>query len=77
MVFSSATFLFLFLPVTLLLYNMKIFNDKDKETVKQLTINAAEYLFAQGAKGLVVACNTATSAANKVLVKILFIYSWF
>ena len=40
---------------------------KDKETVKQLTINAAEYLFAQGAKGLVVACNTATSAAVRAL----------
>ena len=40
---------------------------KDKETVKQLTIDAAEYLFAQGAKGLVVACNTATSAAVKAL----------
>ena len=40
---------------------------KDKETVKQLTIDAAEYLFAQGAKGLVVACNTATSAAVKTL----------
>ena len=40
---------------------------KDKETVKQLTINAAEYLFAQGAKGLVVACNTATSAGVRAL----------
>ena len=40
---------------------------KDKETVKQLTIDAAEYLFAQGAKGLVVACNTATSAAVRAL----------
>ena len=40
---------------------------KDKETVKQLTIDAAKYLFAQGAKGLVVACNTATSAAVRVL----------
>ena len=40
---------------------------KDKETVKQLTIDAAEYLFAQGAKGLVVACNTATSAAVRIL----------
>lgn len=40
---------------------------KDKETVKNLTIDAAEYLFAQGAKGLVVACNTATSAAVRVL----------
>ena len=43
---------------------------KDKETVKQLTINAAEYLFAQGAKGLVVACNTATSAAVRALREI-------
>lgn len=40
---------------------------KDKETVKKLTIDAAEYLFAQGAKGLVVACNTATSAAVRAL----------
>ena len=40
---------------------------KDKETVKDLTVAAAEYLFAQGAKGLVVACNTATSAAVRVL----------
>ena len=43
---------------------------KDKETVRQLTINAAEYLFAQGAKGLVVACNTATSAAVRSLREI-------
>jgi len=40
---------------------------KDKETVKELTIDAAKYLFSQGAKGLVVACNTATSAAVRVL----------
>lgn len=40
---------------------------KDKDTVKKLTIEAAENLFAQGAKGLVVACNTATSAAVRVL----------
>lgn len=40
---------------------------KDKETVKQLTIEAAKYLFAQGAKGLVVACNTATSAGVRAL----------
>lgn len=40
---------------------------KDKETVKQLTVDAAEYLFAQGAKGIVVACNTATSAAVRAL----------
>ncbi len=40
---------------------------KDKEQVKSLTITAAEYLFAQGAKGLVVACNTATSAGVRAL----------
>lgn len=40
---------------------------KDKETVQNLTIAAAEYLFAQNAKGLVVACNTATSAAVRTL----------
>ena len=40
---------------------------KDKETVKELTIEAAKYLFAQGAKGLVVACNTATSAGVRAL----------
>ena len=40
---------------------------KTKEEVCELTIRAAEYLFAQGAKGLVVACNTATSAAVRTL----------
>lgn len=35
MVFSSATFLFLFLPFTLVLYNLKLFKDKEKETVKK------------------------------------------
>lgn len=40
---------------------------KTKEEVCDLTIRAAEYLFAQGAKGLVVACNTATSAAVRTL----------
>ncbi len=40
---------------------------KTKEEVRRLTIEAAEYLFAQGAKGLVVACNTATSAAVRTL----------
>ena len=40
---------------------------KDKDTVQALTIQAAEYLFAQGAKGLVVACNTATSAGVRAL----------
>lgn len=40
---------------------------KDKEEVQRLTVDCAENLFAQGAKGLVVACNTATSAAVRVL----------
>lgn len=40
---------------------------KTKEEVCELTIRAAEYLLAQGAKGLVVACNTATSAAVRTL----------
>jgi len=40
---------------------------KTKEEVRKLTIDAAEYLFAQGAKALVVACNTATSAAVRSL----------
>lgn len=40
---------------------------KTKDEVQRLTIEAAEYLFAQDAKGLVVACNTATSAGVKVL----------
>lgn len=40
---------------------------KEKEQVKELTIAAAEYLFAQGAKALVVACNTATSAGVRAL----------
>ena len=35
MVFSSATFLFLFLPVTLALYNLRLFKDKDRETAKR------------------------------------------
>jgi len=40
---------------------------KTKDEVRALTVKAAEYLFAQGAKGLVVACNTATSAAVRTL----------
>lgn len=35
MVFSSAGFLFLFLPVTLALYSFKLFKDKERETVKK------------------------------------------
>lgn len=40
---------------------------KSKDEVQKLTIDAAQYLFGQGAKGLVVACNTATSAGVRVL----------
>lgn len=40
---------------------------KDREEVRELTIAAANRLFDQGCKGLVVACNTATSAAVRSL----------
>lgn len=40
---------------------------KEKSEVKKLTIQCAGHLFGQGAKGLVVACNTATSAAVRAL----------
>lgn len=40
---------------------------KDTETVRTLTCEHARRLFDQGAKGLVVACNTATSAAVRTL----------
>ncbi|MBQ7116876.1 MAG: MBOAT family protein [Clostridia bacterium] len=35
MVFSSATFLFLFLPFTLVLYHLKLFRNKERETGKK------------------------------------------
>ncbi len=35
MVFSSASFLFLFLPFTLVLYHLKLFKNKDRETGKK------------------------------------------
>ena len=38
MVFSSAAFLFLFLPFTLVIYNLKLFKDKARETVKKNTV---------------------------------------
>ncbi|MBQ3136886.1 MAG: MBOAT family protein [Clostridia bacterium] len=38
MVFSSATFLFLFFPLFLILYNLKLFKDKNKETLKKNTV---------------------------------------
>lgn len=40
---------------------------KDAKTVRALTCGHAKRLFDQGAKGLVVACNTATSAAVRTL----------
>lgn len=43
------------------------YGTKSKDDVRKLTISCAENLFSQGAKGLVVACNTATSAAVRVL----------
>ena len=43
------------------------YGTKSKEEVQALTIRCADRLFEQGAKGLVVACNTATSAAVRVL----------
>ena len=43
------------------------YGDKSTEQVRQLTLKAAEMLFDRGAKALVVACNTATSAAIHIL----------
>lgn len=43
------------------------YGTRTKEEVKQLTFAAAEMLMEQGIKALVVACNTATSAAIKDL----------
>lgn len=43
------------------------YGTKTTEQVRALTRMHAEELFARGAKGLVVACNTATSAAVRVL----------
>ncbi len=40
---------------------------KDTETVRALTMDAAEMLFDAGVKALVVACNTATAAAIETL----------
>lgn len=39
------------------------YGTKTKEEVRQLTLDAAEMLYLRGIKALVVACNTATSAA--------------
>lgn len=43
------------------------YGEKTTEEVRTLTLQAAEMLFARGAKALVVACNTATSAAIHIL----------
>ena len=43
------------------------YGEKTTEEVRILTLQAAEMLFARGAKALVVACNTATSAAIHIL----------
>ena len=43
------------------------YGEKTTEEVRKLTLRAAEMLFNRGAKALVVACNTATSAAIHIL----------
>ena len=43
------------------------YGEKTTEEVRYLTLRAAEMLFDRGAKALVVACNTATSAAIHIL----------
>ncbi|WBW97898.1 glutamate racemase [Oceanirhabdus sp. W0125-5] len=39
------------------------YGERDKEDVKKLTFEAVELLISKGCKGIVIACNTATSAA--------------
>ena len=39
------------------------YGGKTTQQVRELTLEAAEYLFSQGVKALVIACNTATAAA--------------
>ena len=43
------------------------YGDKTTQQVRQLTLDAARMLLSQGAKALVVACNTATAAAIDLL----------
>ena len=43
------------------------YGEKTTQEVRDLTLRAAEMLFGRGAKALVVACNTATSAAIHIL----------
>ena len=39
------------------------YGTKTKKEIRDLTFNTVEFLLEKGAKGIVVACNTATSAA--------------
>lgn len=43
------------------------YGTKSTDEVRQLTLDAAEFLFSKGVKAMVVACNTATSAAIGIL----------
>ncbi len=43
------------------------YGDRPTQQVRQLTLQASDMLFSKGAKALVVACNTATSAAIGIL----------
>ncbi len=43
------------------------YGNKTTAQVQQLTLSAAEYLISRGCKALVIACNTATAAAIKIL----------
>ena len=43
------------------------YGSRPTEQIRELSLNAAEILFSQGCKALVVACNTATSAAIDTL----------
>ena len=43
------------------------YGNKTTAQVQELTLSAAEYLMSRGCKALVIACNTATAAAIKIL----------
>lgn len=43
------------------------YGTRPMEEIRELTLHAAELMLAQGAKALVVACNTATSAAVRIM----------
>jgi len=45
------------------------YGERNKEEIKKLTFKAVELLIAKGCKGIVIACNTATSAAINDLRK--------